>query len=234
MINQEHRAEAETDASYVVPRSVGRVLDLLEIVLAGRRCNLTGAAAASGLTPTTALRHLRALEARGYLDRDADGLYSPGPTILRIAASLRDGGDLDRLVAVAEPHLEALTAETGESSYLAVSDGTVATYVAAAESDRAIRHVGWIGQNISLDGTAIGAAVARPGTTATRTGAVEADITAVSLALPPRHKLGLALSVVGPAHRLRPTARKSAEAALVRAVNQLQRDLGPVPEAMAS
>ncbi len=99
MTNQEDRAEADTGGSYTVPRSVGRVLDLLEIVLADPGCNLTMAAAASGLTPTTALRHLRALEARGYLDRDADGLYFQGPTILRIAASLRDGGDLDRLVS---------------------------------------------------------------------------------------------------------------------------------------
>ena len=43
----------------VVPRTVGRVLDLLEIVLAEKSCNLTAAAASSGLTPTTALRHLR-------------------------------------------------------------------------------------------------------------------------------------------------------------------------------
>ena len=45
-----------------VPRSIGRLLDVLEIVLSKHSCNLTSAATTSGLTPTTALRYLRALE----------------------------------------------------------------------------------------------------------------------------------------------------------------------------
>ena len=75
-----------------LPRSIARVLDLFEIVLAAGRCNLTTAANASELTPTTALRYLRALEARGYVDRDGAGDYSAGPTILRTAAALRRNG----------------------------------------------------------------------------------------------------------------------------------------------
>src|SRR6187200_183732 len=141
-----------------LPRSIARVLDLFEIVLATGRCNLTTAAAASELTPTTALRYLRALEARGYVDRDASGDYSAGPTILRIAASVRGATALDRLTATAQPHLDRLAERTGESTYLAVSDGRTATYVATAESSRAIRHVGWVGQNVALAGTALGAA----------------------------------------------------------------------------
>ena len=104
-----------------LPRSIARVLDLFEIVLATGRCNLTTAANASELTPTTALRYLRALEARGYVDRDGAGDYSAGPTILRIAASLRSGTVLDRLAATAQPHLDRLAEQTGESTYLAVS-----------------------------------------------------------------------------------------------------------------
>ena len=215
--------DADNDA---VPRSVGRVLDLLEIVLAEQSCTLTAAASASALTPTTALRHLRALEARGYLDRDTDGVFTPGPTMLRIAAALRDDGPLERLVAAAQPLLDSLARDTGESAYLAVSDGRLATYVATAESDRAIRHVGWVGQNVPLDTTAVGEALTAPGITAIRTGAVEPDITAVSLALPPNDNLGLALSIVGPAHRLDAVARQRCESALHLAVMQLGRDLG--------
>lgn len=218
----------------VVPRSVGRVLDLLEVVLAERSCNLTTAATASHLTPTTALRHLRALEARGYLDRDASGQFSAGPTILRLAASLHDDGPLDRLVAVAQPHLDALAAETGESTYLAVSDRHVATYIATAESDRAIRHVGWIGQNVTLDGSAVGEALAHPGVIATQTGAVEPDITAISLALPETGKFGIAVSVVGPEHRLDAKTRTQTEETLTRVVADLGQGLGHDSEAMAS
>ncbi len=208
-----------------VPRSIGRVLDLFEIVLAERNCNLTAAASASELTPTTALRYLRALEARGYVDRDESGDFSVGPTILRIAASLRGGTLLDRLAAVAQPRLDELAQITGESTYLAVSDGRTGTYIATAESPRAIRHVGWVGQDVVLDGSALGAALDEPGTTTTRTGAVEADITAMSRALPPNGKLGLAVSIVGPEHRFTADTTTTHDAALAATVEALAHEL---------
>jgi len=217
-------AEGDGDESGV-PRSVGRVLDLFEIVLAARTCNLTTVAKASDLTPTTALRYLRALEIRGYVDRDGAGDFSAGPTILRIAASLRGGTVLDRVAVIAQPHLDALADESGESAYLAVSDGRTGTYIATAESSRAIRHVGWVGQDVTLVDSALGAALAAPGTVATRTGAVEADTTAMSLALPPNGKLGIAMSVVGPEHRFTRTATSQHQAALENTVDSLVRDL---------
>lgn len=208
-----------------VPRSISRVLDLFETVLAERTCNLTAAATASSLTPTTALRYLRALEARGYVDRDQSGDFSAGPTILRIAASLRGGTVLDRLAAIAQPHLDHLAEQTGESTYLAASDGRTGTYIATAESPRAIRHVGWVGQNVDLDRSALGAALDAPGTTATRTGAIEADITAMSRALPANGKLGLAISIVGPEHRFTDEARARHDTAISATVDALAHEL---------
>lgn len=221
----DHRPVADA-----VPRSVGRVLDLLEVVLADRETNLTGAAIATGLTPTTALRHLRALEARGYVDRDDDGQFRVGPTMLRLAATLRHAGPLDGLIATAQPELDALAVTTGESCYLAVSDGQVATYVAAAESSRAIRHVGWVGQNVPLEGTAVGAALETPGACVTRIGAVEPDITAISLALRPIGELGVAMSVIGPSHRFDAPRTASHSAALTHAVAGVLRFVGTTSE----
>jgi IclR family acetate operon transcriptional repressor len=221
-----------TTRESAVPRSIGRVLDMLEIVLGDPGCNLTTAADASALTPTTALRHLRALEARGYVTRDGDGRFWSGPTFSRLAAAVREGGPLDRLLVVTQPHLDLLAAETGESTYLAVGDGRVATYVAAAESDRAIRHVGRIGQTVPLDGTAVGAALAAPGTTVVRTGAVEPDITAVSHALAGSSRvsasrdIAAAVSVIGPAHRLDPRASATTATALEAAIVAITGDLG--------
>lgn len=216
---------ADSDAQ-AVPRSVGRVLDLLEAVLAERTSNLTAAATATGLTPTTALRHLRALETRGYLDRDGAGVFSAGPTMLRLAASLHDGGPLERLTEFAQPHLDVLAEQTGESAYLAVGDRRTATYVATSESSRAIRHVGWAGQNVTLERTAVGAALSEPGVVAVRTGAVEPDITAISLALPRTTKLGIAISVIGPEHRLDADACEQVASALAKSRDDLCRDLG--------
>lgn len=209
----------------VVPRSIARVLDIFEIVLAEHNCNLTTAAASAEVTPTTALRYLRALETRGYVDRDERGDFSAGPTILRIAASLRGGNVLDRLATTAQPHLDALAALTGESCYLAVSDGNTGTYIATAESPRAIRHVGWVGQDVTLDKSALGAALAEPGTTAVRTGAVEPDITAMSRALRTEGKLGVAVSIVGPDHRFTREQHAEHDAAFTAAVDSFTQDL---------
>lgn len=217
-----------------VPRTVGRVLDLLETVLGAGRCTLTTAASAVDLTPTTALRHLRALEARGYVDRDGAGSFSVGPTMLRIAASLHDGGPLDGLIRGAQPVLDELSAATGESTYLAVGDGRTATYVATAESERAIRHVGWIGQNVTLQGTAVGEALGRPGVAVTRTGAVESDITAICLAMPPVGRLGVALSIIGPHHRFGDEQLARHTDLLIAAVDQLSRHLGVGAQPVAS
>lgn len=217
-----------------VPRSIARVLDLLEIVLAERNCNLTAAAAASDLTPTTALRYLRALEARGYVDRGEAGDFSAGPTVLRLAAALRSGTTLDRLATTAQPLLDALAEQTGESTYLAVSDGRTGTYIATAESRRAIRHVGWVGQDVALDRSALGGALDSPGTVVTRTGAVEADITAMSRALPNNQKLGIAISIIGPAHRFTDKRSKGHEAALNKTVDTLLRELRTNGEDLAA
>ncbi|NNE95258.1 MAG: helix-turn-helix domain-containing protein [Acidimicrobiales bacterium] len=209
-----------------VPRSIGRVLDLMEFVMEHQPCTLSRAAEASDLTPTTALRHLRALETRGYLTRSEAGEFSVGPTMLRLAAALRQAGPLDQLVAVSQPLLDQLAEETGESAYLAVCDHRVATYIAMAESRRAIRHVGWVGQTIPLAGTAVGAAIDAPGQVATRTGAVEPDITAFSIGVGTIRSPGIAVSVIGPAHRLAEADSSKIEDALGTVAVTLAMNLG--------
>lgn len=229
----DHDEPGRDPGGHAVPRAVGRVLDVLEVVLGTPGCTLTNAADACGLTPTTALRHLRALEARGYVERDRSGVYSVGPTMRRLTAALGDDDPIRRLVAAAQPHLDELAVTTGESAYLAVSDGRIATYVATAESDRAIRHVGWVGQNVTLDGTAIGAALTSPGSCALRTGAVEPDITAMSIAVGVPGTTGVALSLIGPTHRFDDATRRPHEQALRSAAATLARHLGATEE-MAS
>ena len=118
-----------------VPRAVGRALDLLEIVVDAGAINLSAAATAAGLTPTTALRYLRALETRGYVRRDDAGTFAAGRTVLHLGAAARHSGPVARLATAAQPVLDELTAATGESSYVAVSDGARAVYVATSESN---------------------------------------------------------------------------------------------------
>ena len=217
---------APPGADTVVPRSIGRVLDLLEAVIERGGCNLTTAAGDATLTPTTARRHLRALEYRGYLCRDASGDFSAGPQLLRLAAQVNDGDPLGRLVAAARPHLAELAARTGESTYLAIADGDVATYVATAGSSRAIRHVRWVGQSVPLHGTAVGDALTSgTPTTVIRSGAVEPDITAVARAIPGHGAMRAAISVIGPRHRLDTEHIAEIDAALVEHADALACEL---------
>ena len=221
-----NRTRVEHEPDQTVPRSIARTFDLLEAVAYIDSCNLTAAAQHTGLTPTTALRYLRALEHRGYVTRDNNGLFSPGPTWVRLAGSIPKANPLEQAIAVAQPYLDELSAKTGESAYLAVGDSKVATYVATAESDRAIRHVGWVGQEVPIKGSAVGAALRSPGKISVRVGAVEPDISAVSVGLNCNKSPHLALSVVGPQHRLNGKSLLHAEKAIVDIAERLSADLG--------
>ncbi len=195
----------ETDADGV-PRSIGRVLDVLEAVVDAAMvdgpANLTAVALATGLTPTTALRHLRALDQRGYVERAANGSYGPGPTLLRLATVTLRHGPASSLISASRPYLDTLAATTGESSYLTVVAGTDALYLAMAESPRAIRHVGWAGRTVPLAGSAAGEALRGEPGAHVRVGAVEPDITAVAAGVRVGGAVVAALSVVGPSHRM--------------------------------
>ena len=170
---------------------------------------MTEAAEATGIPVSTALRHLRVLASRGYLIRNDLGRYSVGPSFVRLALAAFQSGPYARLTAAAQPALQRLAETTEESAYLAVRDGSEAVYIATVESRRAIRHVGWVGKSVPIEGTAIGEALAsemtnhsRPPTPFFNTGAIEPDVTAV--VAPIHGSVGIvgALSVLGPAERL--------------------------------
>ncbi len=148
-----------------LPRSIARVLDLFEVVLGGGSLQpddggqRVGADARPRRCATCARSRPVAMSIA-----TASGDYSAGPTILRIAASLRSGTVLDRLAATAQPHLDRLAERTGESTYLAVSDGRTGHLrrhrreqpgdpSRRAGSDR----------TSTSPGTALGAALAEPG-----------------------------------------------------------------------
>ena len=90
---------------------------------------------------------------------------------------------------------------------------------------RAIRHVGWVGQDVPLENSALGSALRSPGLVVDRTGAIEEDITAISRALPVEGTLGIAVSIVGPEHRFGIEERAEHETALNHAVEALEREL---------
>ncbi len=212
-------------------RSTSRTLDLLEFVLGQGETNLTTAASTVGLTPTTALRHLKSLEARGYVHRDDLGVFSAGPTFLRLAATALQAGPQAHLIALARPYLQTLSERSGESAYLAILEADHATYLATMESTRALRHTGWLGRRVPIDGTAVGEALSGETGVRIRVGAFEPDITAVAVGIRTAAGVVGALSVVGPTHRMDDRQLREAAAALTEAAEQLSELLGAEPGA---
>ena len=205
-------------------RSAERVLALLDAVVTAGTLSLTAAAARTGMPTSTALRHLRVLTDRGYLVKNDAGTYSVGTSFLRIALASLQSGPYARLIAVAQPELESLVATTEESAYLAVRDGDEAVYIATVEGRRAIRHVGWVGRSVPIDGTAVGQALLSapplPGSrprSVLNTGAIEPDVTAVCAPVYGLAGPVAALSVLGPADRLAGSRLEAADAAVVKA-----------------
>ena len=217
-------------------RSAERVLALLDAVVTSGELSLTAAASQTDMPASTALRHLRVLTDRGYLVKDASGSYSVGPAFVRTALASLQSGPYARLRAAAQPELERLVEATEESAYLAVRDGDAGVYIATVEGRRAIRHVGWVGRSVPIDGTAVGeallAAPLAPGSLPApifNTGAIEPDVTAVCAPIHGAAGPIAALSVLGPADRLTGDRLQTAADAVTQAAMATSSALSSVP-----
>lgn len=203
-------------------RAADRGLSTLRAVaLAPSGLILSDIARTVGLAPSTALRHLRALEAAGFVVRVGDR-YVAGPELVRIAHVVSRTQSWARR---AQPVLDTLADCTGESVYLAeIVDRRWAVYTAMSESRQAIRHVSWLGQRVRRAGSAVGAALA--GDTdgsgvAVRRDAVEVGVTAISAPVYAAGQIAAAISVVGPTFRLHDRAVVAVSRAVVDAIRQL-------------
>ena len=200
------------------------MLALLDAVITEGALSLTAAATRTDMPASTALRHLRVLTDRGYLVKGGSGTYSVGPAFVRTALAALQSGPYAQLTAAAQPELERLVEATEESAYLAVRDGSAAVYIATVEGRRAIRHVGWVGRSVPVDGTAVGKALlapplasgARPAPTF-NTGAIEPDVSAVCAPVHGSSGPIAALSVLGPTDRLAGVRLQTAADAVVEA-----------------
>lgn len=196
-------------------RAVDRALLLLSHICSAGELSLSDSARAANLSPSTALRLLRTLEARGFVRRNEAGIYLPGLQLLQIGAQALSN---ESLVDLTAPALRRLVELTGESAYLVVPHlvGTRrehCIYIAMEEGTHSIRHASWVGRSFPLRGSAAGAVLSgkvAEGDYAVVCQAVEPDVTAI--AAPIRvpvgdtagFKLDAALSVVAPSYRMTP------------------------------
>ena len=188
-------------------RSVDRTLDLLIYICdrgtIGQGCQLNDCAEHTSLSPSTALRLLRSLMLRGFVDRDEAGLFHPGTQIVRIGASALSG---DNLIRLAKPAMSRIVKEVNESVYLLRRnfDGDC-LYIAVCQCQRSIQHVSWVGMTIPSKGSAAGKVLdgmVELGTHVVVRGKVEPDVTAISTPLIAGNTPVAALSIVAPTYRL--------------------------------
>jgi IclR family acetate operon transcriptional repressor len=137
-------------------RSVGRALDLLEMMqrAAPSGIRVRDAASHLGIDPATASRLLSTLMRRGYASRTPNRRYTLGPRSLRLAS-----GWIDRLLQVAAQPMTRIANSCGETVYLLQLVGNEAVTLARLPGTRRAVIDVEVGPSYPLWATAAGRAL---------------------------------------------------------------------------
>ena len=127
---------------------------LIQVARCREPVTFTELTASSGLAKSTTSRLLMALERNGLIRRDVAGRFSPGEVFVSYA--WRGGAEAD-LVSIAQPVLDRLGEQTGETVNLGVArDGGVVEQIAQVDSKYLIGGTNWVGMAVPLHCTALG------------------------------------------------------------------------------
>lgn len=143
------------DAKAPGVQSVSRTLDILETLAASDRpLGITDIARQLNLAQATAHRLLTALVARGYVRQHEDRRYHLGLAAARLADRAHA-----QFALGAQPYLQSLVEQIGETANLAVLEGTSMVYIAQAPSPHTLRIFAEVGRRVPVHSTAVGKAV---------------------------------------------------------------------------
>jgi len=206
---------------------VDKAVALLGAVAAGAR-TLPDLVDATGMSRPTAHRLAAALVAHGLLRRDGEARYLPG---LRLIALGRAATGALPLAEAAQPVLEQLRDDTGESAQLYVRDGDGRVCVATAESAHGLRTIVGLGAVLDLHRGSAGAVLreeerARRRGWAESVGEREAGVASVSAPVLDRGRVVAAISVSGPLERTSRQPGRRYAAAVVAAARRLEAAAG--------
>lgn len=119
----------------------------------GEPLTLTELSSGTGTPLSTTLRLVRQLVAVGALERDDQGRYAIGLTLLEVASLAPRGHGLR---ALALPFMEDLHRATGEHVLLAVRTGSEAMIIERLSAHRAARVLYRVGERVPLHSTGVG------------------------------------------------------------------------------
>lgn len=137
--------------------SVDNALKLILLLGDQQQLRLTDASVHLGVASSTAHRLLAMLAWRGFVRQDpATKLYGPGPALTNVAFSVLRSMDIPRL---AQPILQELTEELGETCHLGTLEGDRMRFLAVAEPDVAVRVAPRLGKSLPAHCTSTGKAL---------------------------------------------------------------------------
>lgn len=150
--------DGEATAATAAPtiQTVQRAALILDSFTVGKpHLSLNEITSRLGASKATAHRYTKALRAANLLRYDErTALYSLGPQVLTLAASARAGLPI---VAAAEPHMERLVREVGETVVLSVWDGESPTVIRSADNtDHLVRISVRVGSRLDKTNSAQG------------------------------------------------------------------------------
>jgi IclR family acetate operon transcriptional repressor len=152
-------------------QAVDRAARLLtEVVHSPGSVTFTELAATTGLAKSTTSRLLLALERNGLVQRDDHGRFRPGEVFVRFAWR---GGAEAGLTELAQPFLERLGEQTGETINLGVERDGVIEQIAQVDSVYVIGVGNWLGRPAPLHCTALGKVLLAYGTAPLPAGRLE-------------------------------------------------------------
>ena len=169
------------------------------------------------LSLTVVRRIIPLLEDAHLLWLQPDGTYILGLELFSLAARV---SWVDDLRAAVHPILIQLRDATRETVDFAVLDGNRAICIDQVESRQTLRSRGWLGRHITLEGTALGAALKKPLEAYVVDGAVEEGVTAIACGIegasPPS-----AVSLLAPDWRIERCGIEQAKRLVVAAARQI-------------
>jgi len=139
-------------------KSVGRALDIIEIVSAKRDgLGVTEIANQIDINKSSVYRILSTLAGYGYIEQDPEtGKYRLGYKFLEVSSKLLDSIDL-RMEA--KPFLQELERETNEVIHLVVYDQGEVVYIEKLEGTETLRTHSRVGKRAPMHCTSVGKAI---------------------------------------------------------------------------
>lgn len=145
---------SEAGSRHTIP-VIDRMMDLLAVLEHRPGASITALKAELGLPRTTVYRILNTLQAHGMVRRDGDGAYWLGRRILSLATQVVEEGDVS-IAAVAQPFLDRIATDLGNSAKVSILDAEGVLVIAVAQGKRDYALTVTVGQRMPIHAGAAG------------------------------------------------------------------------------